>query len=305
MKKLFNIILIIVLFSIVLVVYFNMDSIINTVKTYFAGDKKVMLKEPNKYKRDYTYLKYNNYSKEEDYIPHNKKDLEEIIYNVLNNGYKTFTFYCPEEYKTCENDVEVLSNDKVTLSGISNYVSPYNSYRNISTKMYVDGKVDIIVEKNYNEEEINKTNAEIENVSKKLGLDSMSKRKMIETVHDYILNNSDYDKTRSESGQSEYSSNKAIGPLYEKYAICSGYADSMALFLDKYSIPNIKVASNKHVWNLVYLDGKWLNLDLTWDLPLKGEDEINHTFLLINTAELEKLDTTEHNFDKTFYLEAK
>lgn len=305
MKVIYNVILVIVICCFILIVYFNIDKIINVSKSFFEADKSITLKEPNNYKRNYEYSRYRNYTIKEDYVPNNKMDLEEIVYNVLNNGWNKFTFYCPDDYTTCEDDMESLSNDKVTLSGISNYVNPFNSYKNISTKMYVDGKVELSIEKNYNEEEITKTNDAVDEVITKLNLDNLSKKARIEAIHDYLLNNSTYDKTRSETGTSTYSSNKAIGPLIEKYSICSGYSDTMSIIMDRYEIPNFKIASEKHVWNYINVDSTWYHVDLTWDLPSVGSDKITHTFLLINNKELESLDTTEHNFDNTFYIEAK
>ncbi len=305
MKKIYNIVLVILLFSIILIVYFNIDKIVIYSKKFFKADKTIYLKQENNYKREYSLSRYKNYTTKEQYVPSNKFDLEEIIYNVLNNGWSTFTFYCPDEYTTCENDMEELSNNKVTLSGISNYVSPYNSYKNLNTKMYVDGKIELVIEKNYTDEEITKVNDEIKLLTTSLKLDNYSAKDKIIKLHNYLLNNSKYDKTRSETGVSSYSSNKAVGTLLEHYSICSGYSDSLSLFLDRFDIPNIKIASDKHVWNYVYIDGSWYHVDLTWDLPSESSDKISDTFLLITNKELEKLDTTEHSYDKTFYIEAK
>lgn len=304
MKRIKNIVFIIVLFSIILIVYFNMDKIINYTKSFFVSKNVVVINEPNKYKRNFQYTKYKNYYHPEEFNPKNKKDLEEIIYNILNYGWDTFTFYCPDEYKTCEKDMQDLSNDQVKLSTISNYVSPYNSYKKFKTKMYIDGKIDVNVEKNYTDEEIDNINKKVEEIDIKYKLDQLDTKKRIAKLHDIILGTSKYDKTRSSTGKSEFNSNKANGPLLEGEAICSGYADAMAIFLDKYNIPNIKVASEKHVWNLVYINNKWYNVDLTWDLPIRKGDKISSAFLLISTKDLEKLDTTEHNYNKNNYPEA-
>ena len=40
--------------------------------------------------------------------------------------------------------------------------------------------------------------------------------------------------------------------------------------LDRLSIPNFKVTSEEHVWNVIYYNGKWTHIDATWD-----DDEIN------------------------------
>ena len=53
---------------------------------------------------------------------------------------------------------------------------------------------------------------------------------------------------------------------------------------------------------MVYLNGKWLHLDLTWDDV--DNQKYKDNYFLITTDELFNLDKKEHNFDKSFYLEA-
>lgn len=304
MKKIYNLIFTIVLISIILIVYLNIDKIVDFTVKLFGDNKEITLEDANEYKRSYSNIHLKNFDSVSDYTPYNIDDINMIIYNVLNNGWENFTFYCPKEYKKCKEDVETATKDKKTLSNISNYVSPFNSYKKISSNVYVDGKVELVVEKNYTEEEIDKINTEVDKIINELNLNNLSTRNKIIKIHDYFVLRTKYDNVRSESGESEFSSNKAIGPLFEGYAICSGFSDVMAIFLDKLGIPNIKVASDKHVWNLAYVGGKWLHIDLTWDLPLETTKENIHTFLLINTTNLKKLDTTEHIWDENFYIEA-
>ncbi|UKI58189.1 MAG: hypothetical protein L6V81_01725 [Clostridium sp.] len=48
--------------------------------------------------------------------------------------------------------------------------------------------------------------------------------------------------------------------------------------LDKLHIPNFKVTSSEHVWNVVYYNGKWTHIDATWD-----DDEINKKIISITS----------------------
>ena len=79
----------------------------------------------------------------------------------------------------------------------------------------------------------------------------------------------------------------------------------MAIFLDRYNIPNFKIISEKHIWNAVYLDGDWYHLDLTWDDPVTSDksDVLEYNFFLITTDELEQLKTNQHVYDKTVFSE--
>ena len=80
----------------------------------------------------------------------------------------------------------------------------------------------------------------------------------------------------------------------------------MKIYLDRLGIPNYKISNNNHIWNLVYIDGKWLHLDLTWDDPVTsdGSNILLDRFFLITNSELQKLDSNGHKFDEKYYPEA-
>ena len=134
----------------------------------------------------------------------------------------------------------------------------------------------------------------------------MDDRTKIKTIHDYIIDNTKYDVARKENGTSSYDSTKVNGVLFQGYGICSGYADTMAIFLDKMGIDNYKISSETHVWNAVKLDDKWYHLDLTWDDPISknGTDSLLYNFFLINSETLLREDTKskDHDFDNNYYF---
>ena len=145
-------------------------------------------------------------------------------------------------------------------------------------------------------------------ISENLRADMDDQTKIL-TIHDYIVNNAKYDVEKNQTGKSDYHSNIAYGPLIEGYAICGGYADAMAIFLTKLGFDNYKIASDTHVWNAVFVNDKWLHLDLTWDDPVseQGVDYLYHKYFLVNNEELLKADGTlnNHIFKKSVYLEFK
>ena len=93
--------------------------------------------------------------------------------------------------------------------------------------------------------------------------------------------------------------------MIEGYGLCGGYTDAMALFLDYYNIPNFKVITENHVWNVVKINDKWYHLDLTWDDPVasSGKDVLEHTFFLITTKKLEGIEKQQHIYDKAVFKE--
>lgn len=123
-------------------------------------------------------------------------------------------------------------------------------------------------------------------------------------VHDYVIDNVVYDMEDTEN------SGNAYGALIEGQAKCAGYADAMAIVLAKLGIKNFKVASEKHVWNALFLDDEWSQIDLTWDDPVVQDgatvsDTIRHKFFMIDTETLMSYQTKEHDFDQSVYIELR
>jgi transglutaminase/protease-like cytokinesis protein 3 len=81
----------------------------------------------------------------------------------------------------------------------------------------------------------------------------------------------------------------------------------MQLFLEKLNIKSYRVSSEMHIWNALYLNNEWLNLDLTWDDPVAsdGENYLEHNYFLIDTATLLRNNDSEHTFDKEVFQELK
>jgi len=171
----------------------------------------------------------------------------------------------------------------------------------MNTKVSSSGEITIEIEHKYSEDKISKINTKVKNILESLDLDGKSDKEKIKLVHNYIITHSEYDNDAIK-GNSSYDSNSAYGNLIEGHSVCSGYSDAMAIFLDILNIPNLKVSSDNHVWNLVYLGDSWLHLDLTWDDT--DNDKYSNNFFLITKEKLLTLDKKEHIFDEEFFLEA-
>lgn len=277
---------------------------INIQKEYEESKKHAPIQAQNAYYRKYDF----NFIKNIDNAnPKNYQELLDTIYSIINNGYDTFTFYCSNEYVSCIKDIDALGNDQETLSTINNYVHAYNSFENVKILYNDDGKVKLEFKRYYSSDEISSINNKIDTIYSTLYVEGDSDINNIKRVHDYIINNAKYDSNRATNNILDYKSNIAYGTLLEGYAVCGGYSDAMQLFLERMKIKNFKVASTDHVWNAVYLDNRWYNLDLTWDDPVvsDGSDYLDDSYFLINTNKLLELDTTQHTFNYDYYLELK
>ena len=275
----------------------------NLYRTYFIKEEKeVTLTASNDYTRDYD---FNYVKRTDDFTPSNYQDLLNIYYTVLNSGEEEFSFYCTDEYSECINDVDSLANNQKVLSTINNFVHPFNSFRHLETSYDDYGKVTLKIEHIYNNNDIKLINAKVEEIEKEIWNSSMSNEDKIKEAHNYIINNSKYDKDRSDNNIVKYKSDTAYGSLLEGYSLCGGYTDAMELFLEDMGIKSYKISSENHVWNAVYLNNVWYHLDLTWDDPITtdGSDILEYNFFLITTSELSELEGEQHNYDKNDYSE--
>ena len=300
-----------------LVIYKN-DSISDYLSKRLTNSQKLIIKDNNEYKKDYNFLYVKN---SKDYIPYSEKDLIDIVFSMLNNGWDDFTFYCPSEYTSCISDMETLTRNDTTLAHVNNFVHPYNSYDKIKTTINESGEINIKITKLYTEDDINSINKKVDEIISNNYNSNDTDNNNLKRIHDYIINNVKYDVTRNNEGNSKYRSFMAYGPALEGYATCNGYADLMAIILSKLGYENFKVATTLyelkdkdagHIWNAVKIDNKWLHIDLTWDDPVSddGKDYLYHKYFLVNDEELKEADSgdvnvDEHNFNKSVYLEFK
>ena len=293
---------------IILVICFNYrEEIVKTVMQKVTENKEVTLPDSNNYDNNISFMFV---QKTDDFHVKDYQNLLNVIYTILSNGTDEFTFYCDESYSECMNDFDKVSHDQVLLSTINNMVSPYNSYEKIYFKSTNYGMITMSVGKLYTESEINLIENKINDFILNNVNDGMSAYDKIKVFHDYLINNSIYDKARAssiESGNDSGGSNshKATGPLIDGISLCSGYSDAMKIYLDKLGITNYKVSNTNHIWNLVYLNDQWLHLDLTWDDPITntGDNLLLHKFFLIDTNTLFELDSTGHNYNGDYYPE--
>lgn len=281
-----------------LLVVMNINNISDYLADFLSDEKKVYIASSNEYTKDYEF-KFVQMSNE--YVPYSYQGLLNIIFSTLNNGWETFTFYCPSEYTDCLKDVTKISKDTTLLSNINNFVHPFNNYSKIGIVTSTTGEVTINVTKLYSNEEINKINIGVDEILTSQITSDMSIEDKILKIHDYIINNTKYDTNKTNED-----SYNAMGPLFNGTAVCSGYADLMAIFLTKFGLKNYKVASDTHVWNVVLINGEWLNIDLTWDDPITKDSNVDtllHQFFLVNTEKLLEFDIKDHTFDTTIYQE--
>lgn len=302
MKKLFKFIIFVLIIG---SIFHFRNEIINYTLDKLIYSKEIVIDNPNEYYIDYDFIYVKN---TDNFDPKNRQDLINIFYTILNSGWDDFTFYCKSEYETCKDDINYIINNDYILSTINNYVHPYNSYSTFSISVNNFGKVNVTIQRIYNQVDIDIINQKINEIENKIINKNMNNNDKIKAIHDYIINTTKYDEAKEHEKINDikyykYKSNIAYGPLINGYAICGGYTDAISVILYDLGIYNFKISNENHVWNVINIDGKWLHTDLTWDDPLTNtkEDVLTYSFYLKTTDELSKLDETEHTFKKELY----
>ena len=288
--------------------------------SYYRFDIATFLVENLILQKESVEFKTNEYSKRvsyeyfkivDDFTVDSQMDIINTIYTILDSGMTEYSFYCSSEYELCQYDIEKISTDSKTLSILNNFVHPYNSYNKLFISSNSMGKIKLTIDKLYNEDEINYINEQIDLISNTITNNNMSDVEKIKSFHDYIIKNTTYDTERANEIKqniytgNKYMSHKANGVIMNKIALCSGYTDLMAIYLNKLNIKNFKIATNDHIWNAVNMNNAWLHLDLTWDDPVTdtGEPMLLDEFFLISQTELVNAKTGQHNYEEKIYKE--
>lgn len=269
---------------------------------YLQGDIRQNLTD-NKYrkKENYGYVKIN-----ENTTLKNKDDVKNMIYTYLDAGWDYYTVKCDADYLDCTNDIKEIVQNNTYLTDLSNFVHPFNTFDKINTTFAASGKVKLKKEPRYSDSQIDTLNKKVDEIYKENYDSSKNVSENIKIFHDYIVNHTKYDQSNT-TGLSNVGSSSAYGVLIDGIGICSGYSDAMQLFLEKMNVKNYRISSSTHEWNLVYVEGAWRHLDLTWDDPIMsdGSDALKEDYFLIDTSTLLSKDDGEHNFDSSIYIEAK
>ena len=235
---------------------------------------------------------------------HSKKEIIDSIYYLINSGVSYSERYCAKDYVDCYRDMEEVSSDNNLLSVLNNYVHPFNSFDSIVFN-FDDSVIEIEIKHTYSKVEVDSLSKMVDEFIDQNITTGMTVREKIRVVHDYIINHTEYDTLKTKDiHDTTYQSNTAYGVLIQGYGICSGYSDAMKLFLDKLNIINYKISNDQHIWNLVFLDGEWLHLDLTWDDPVSDKNITRDNYFLITTKTLKLLDDEVHYFDNSVFKEA-
>lgn len=308
MKRIKKVLITLFYISLIIALFAYRETITNYIIENFIYSKNITSYNKNDYTRqdNFEYVKFTN-----EFIVHSAKELLNVVYTVIDSGINEFTFYCDKNYTNCQNDIESISGNTDYFTIINNFVHPFNSYNKLYISTNTVGKITISLEKLYSEDEINKIMAYIYTFESKMITNTMNDKDKIKAFHDYVINDTKYDSEKANQmknniySRNENQSHKASGIVENHLALCSGYTDLMAIYLNYIGIKNFKISNDSHIWNAIYLDNNWYHLDLTWDDPVtqSGKDLLIYEFFVIDDNKLKEKDTEEHNYNTYIYKE--
>ena len=127
--------------------------------------------------------------------------------------------------------------------------------------------------------------------------EGMSEYEKVKAIHDYIAGNTKYDRENLENDTIPDSSYSPLGVFVHGTAVCQGYAYAFELLCDLAGVDCVLVTGTAdgggHAWNQVKVDGKWYNIDVTWDDPIYTfngvpMDIICYDYFLISDSQMYK-----------------
>lgn len=127
-------------------------------------------------------------------------------------------------------------------------------------------------------------------------------------INNYIVDHCEYVAAAVSEPEKYSKAFTSFGCLVEGQAVCEGYANSVQLLCEIMEIPCIKVTGaaygGDHIWNAVYLDGKWWMLDVTFNDPVGRQDNNDRwSYFLLDLDTFQQKGT--HTYDQTAYERSK
>ena len=137
--------------------------------------------------------------------------------------------------------------------------------------------------------------------AKKIVTSSMTEIQKVKRIHDWIVNNTEYDIDNYNKGTIPQSSYTVKGVIQQHKAVCQGYAETFQAMALSAGIDTEIVTGkaygmggyDEHMWNQVKIDNNWYNIDVTWDDPISTSDILVYDYFLVPDSVI----TKDHIFD--------
>lgn len=154
--------------------------------------------------------------------------------------------------------------DYLKLNMKSYGVEKGSTYYKKDGKYYYDLKIGISYYTTASQEK--QVTAEVKRIANSLKLQEKTDAGRVKAVYDYVCSHVSYDNA---AGLDPSMAHTAYNALFEGKAVCQGYASLMYRLLREMGLSTRVITGTSqgqlHAWNIVKLEGRWYNLDATWD----------------------------------------
>lgn len=220
-------------------------------------------------------------------------DEAQKVYDTLKDAVleckKTITIKCDIEQEDFEKIAELLIlHDPMTFN-----------LKDIEAKSATRTSITFKLKYRYSKESYEKMVASYEKAVDKILAkldDDMTTYSKIKTIHDSIANIAVYDM--------DYKlSDTMYGTIVKKKGKCDGYAKTFSYICGQAGIRTVTVIGNDiystdgtlHMWNKVYYNKKWYNVDVTWDDPVGNmKNNRRYDFFMVSDKSLSKTHTEDN-----------
>lgn len=129
---------------------------------------------------------------------------------------------------------------------------------------------------------IQSTHPEIKALAKEITAGAKDQREAVIKINAWMVQNINYDSDGLRSGSYVYKDHDALSTLKSRSTVCEGFAHLFAALSRASGIKTRYITgrsdrNNAHAWNEVFLEGRWYNVDSTWDQSVGTS-----TFLFMN-----------------------
>lgn len=144
-------------------------------------------------------------------------------------------------------------------------------------------------------------NSKVKTIISSLNLNGKAEDDKIKAIYDYVTSHVIYDNDAVTTDNPL--SHTAYSALAKGKAVCQGYTNLTYRLMREANIP-VRVITGtaaqggtqvNHAWNIVRIQGKWYNMDVTWDATLSGGNDKKYQYFLKNAKEF-----SEHYAGKEF-----
>lgn len=218
--------------------------------------------------------------------------VKENVKNYENNFDVHYTGDMSEFQKSARTILpKIIDQEDIVAGTLSSY---RQTIRTSSEKGQIEYEVKYFTSKekdHFADQQIKKEVAKIKKTAK-------SDYDKVKAVNDFIVSNTSY-------GGNSGDRFTAYGLMKSGKAVCQGYALVTLKMLEQLNIPVRYVVGvsldQNHAWNKVKVDGKWYNLDTTWNDPTPNSPtEIQYNYFLVSDKQLAK----DHTWTRSNYPSA-